>query len=154
LGKIHGGTADNIIPERVEITGTIRYASEEVQKQIHKEIERALSITKSFGGDFELNIEVGYPPTLNDPKMVAHVKDVVEDLFGDGRILEHKPEMGAEDFAFFTRMVPGAMFNLGCKIEDDVRRHHDPRFDIDEDCLPVGVAILTEATMRLLAGVE
>jgi amidohydrolase len=154
LGKIHGGTADNIIPERVEITGTIRYANKEVQKKIHEEIERALSLTKSFGGDFELNIEVGYPPTLNDPKMVAHVKGVVKDLFGDGKIIEHKPEMGAEDFAFFTSLVPGAMFNLGCKIEDDVRRHHDPRFDIDEDCLPVGVAILAEATLRLLAGVE
>jgi amidohydrolase len=154
LGMIHGGTADNIIPERVKITGTIRHADENVQKQIHEEIERALSITKSFGGDYELNIEVGYPPTLNDPQMVKHVLNVTEELFGADRILEHKPEMGAEDFAFFTQLVPGAMFNLGCKIEGDVRRHHDPRFDIDEGCLPVGVAILTEATLRLLAEVE
>ena len=154
LGKIHAGTADNIIPERVEITGTIRYANSEVQKQLHAEIERALTITRSFGGDFELNIEVGYPPTLNDPKMAAHVVRVATDLYGEGMVLEHKPEMGAEDFAFFTQMVPGAMFNLGCRIEGDVRRHHDPRFDINEDCLPAGVAILAEATMRLLAGVE
>ena len=154
LGKIQGGTADNIIPERVKITGTIRYADEEVQKQLHAEIERALSITRSFGGDFELNIEIGYPPTLNDPEMVAHVRKVVKDLYGEEKILDHKPEMGAEDFAFFSQLAPGAMFNLGCKIEGDVRRHHDPRFDIDEDCLPVGVAVLTEATLRLLTGVE
>ena len=78
----------------------------------------------------------------------------IEELYGEDKILEHKPEMGAEDFAFFTEMVPGAMFNLGCRIEGDVRRHHDPRFDINEDCLPVVVAILTEATLALLAGVE
>jgi amidohydrolase len=152
LGMIHGGSADNIIPERVEITGTIRYANENVQKQIHAEIERALSITKGFGGDFELKIEVGYPPTRNDPKIVELLLDVAEDIIGKERILEHKPEMGAEDFAFFTNLVPGAIFDLGCKIEGDVRRHHDPRFDVDERCLPIGVAVLAETALRLLRG--
>lgn len=152
IGTIQGGSADNIIPERVEILGTIRYADENVQKQIHAEIERALSITKGFGGDFELKIEIGYPPTQNDPKIVELLLDVAEDIIGKERILEHKPEMGAEDFAFFTNLVPGAMFNLGCRIDDDVRRHHDPRFDIDERCLPVGVAILAESALKLLRG--
>ena len=127
LGTIKGGTAENIIPERVEITGTIRYMNEKVQD------------------------EIGYPPTKNDPKMVAHVISVAKELIGSENVLEHKPEMGAEDFGFFSKDVPGAMFDLGCRIEGDVRRHHNPRFDIDEGCLPIGVAILAEATMRLMA---
>ena len=151
LGTINGGSAENIIPERVEMTGTLRYMNEKVQDEIHAEIERALSIAKNLGGDFEYKIEIGYPPTKNDPTMVARVRIVAKELIGSENVLEHKPEMGAEDFGFFSKEVPGAMFDLGCRIEGDVRRHHDPRFDIDERCLPLGVAILAEATMRLMA---
>jgi metal-dependent amidase/aminoacylase/carboxypeptidase family protein len=58
--------------------------------------------------------------------------------------------MGAEDFGYFSSLAPGAMFGLGCRIEGDERRHHDPRFDVDERCLPIGAAILAEAALRLL----
>ena len=76
----------------------------------------------------------------------------LEDLLGADRVKEPVPEMGAEDFGFFMQEIPGAMFMLGCRIEGDVRRHHDPRFDIDERCLPVGVAVLAEATLRFMRG--
>jgi metal-dependent amidase/aminoacylase/carboxypeptidase family protein len=59
--------------------------------------------------------------------------------------------MGAEDFGSFSELAPGAMFGLGCRIEGDERQHHNPRFDIDEACLPIGTAILAEAALRLLA---
>jgi metal-dependent amidase/aminoacylase/carboxypeptidase family protein len=58
--------------------------------------------------------------------------------------------MGSEDFGYFMQDIPGAMFYLGCAFEDDVRRHHDPKFDIDEKSLPIGAAILAEAALRLL----
>jgi len=151
LGTIHAGVADNVIPERVDITGTIRYMNKEVQKVIHAEIERALSIAKAMGGDYEHRIAIGYPPMNNDPNIVNLISEVGSEIIGRGNIYDHDPEMGAEDYAFFTNAVPGAMFNLGSRIEGDVRRHHNPRFDIDERCLPIGMAILAEATLRLLA---
>jgi metal-dependent amidase/aminoacylase/carboxypeptidase family protein len=58
--------------------------------------------------------------------------------------------MGAEDFGYFIQDIPGAMFFLGCEIEDDTRRHHDSKFDINEDCLPIGAAILASAALKLL----
>ncbi len=152
LGTIHAGTADNVIPDRVEISGTIRYMNTDIQKQIHTEIERALSVAKSLGGDFEHNIAIGYPPMKNDQKVIDLFTDVATDLLGDGHIQDHDPEMGAEDFSFFTNEVPGAMFGLGCRIEGDVRRHHNARFDIDEKCLSIGVAVLAESALRLLRG--
>jgi amidohydrolase len=151
LGTIHAGVADNVIPERVDITGTIRYMNKEVQKVIHAEIERALSIAESLGGKFEHRIVIGYPPMNNDPNIVNLISEVGSEIIGSGNIHDHDPEMCAEDYAFFINAVPGAMFNLGSRIEGDVRRHHNPRFDIDERCLPIGVAILAEATLRLLA---
>jgi metal-dependent amidase/aminoacylase/carboxypeptidase family protein len=59
--------------------------------------------------------------------------------------------MGAEDFGFFIRDIPGAMFFLGCRIEGDPRRHHDSKFDINEDCMPVGTAILALAALKFLS---
>ena len=128
----------------------MRYVTTDVQEKIHKEIERTLGIAKSLGGDFELEIQRGYPPTNNHPEIVALVKGVVKDLLGPEALSEPQPEMGAEDFGYFTRDIPGGMFLLGCRIEGDARRHHDPMFDIDEDCLPLGAAVMTEAALRLL----
>jgi metal-dependent amidase/aminoacylase/carboxypeptidase family protein len=58
--------------------------------------------------------------------------------------------MGSEDFGYFVQDIPGAMFILGCRIEGDHRRHHDPRFDIDESCMPIGAAILAESVITYM----
>jgi metal-dependent amidase/aminoacylase/carboxypeptidase family protein len=60
--------------------------------------------------------------------------------------------MGAEDFATFAALAPGAMFRLGCRLPGDERKAHNPRFDINEDCLPIGAALLAETALRLMAG--
>ncbi len=152
IGSIHGGDADNVIPERVELTGTIRYMEPEVQKTIHAEIKRALEVARSLGGDYTYKIRVGYPPKINDEKVVDLLQAVATDLLGAGQICPPEKGMGAEDFAYFAALAPGAMLDLGCRIEGDERRHHNPRFDIDERCLPIGTAILTEAALRILHG--
>lgn len=150
LGSIHGGQADNVIPEQVKLSGTIRFMDSQIQKQIHAEIERALSVARAMGGDYELEMEIGYPPMVNDAGAVELLREVVADLLGSEHIQTSKQEMGAEDFGFFSNLAPGAMFNLGCRIEGDERQHHSPRFDIDERCLPIGAAILAEATLHAL----
>lgn len=150
IGSIHGGEADNVIPDRVEITGTIRYMKPEVQEQIQAEIKRALEVARTLGGDYKHEIGIGYPPMINDSDVVKLLREVAVDLLGEEHIQSPKQEMGAEDFGFFSSHVPGAMFELGSLIEGDERKHHNPRFDIDERCLPIGVAILAEAALRYL----
>jgi len=150
VGSIHGGQADNVIPERVEMSGTIRFMQPAVRERIHTEIERVLGIARALGGDYELKIEFGALPIINDPQVVTVIQQVVLDLLGTDRIRPVTPEMGAEDFSAFTALAPGAMFGLGCQIAGEERHAHGPWFDIDEDCLPVGAAILTETALRLL----
>lgn len=150
IGSIHGGGAENVIPERVEMSGTIRFMEKKVQQEIHTEIERAFKIAPVLGGDYKLKIEIGSLPIINDQRVVDLLTSVITDLLGDEHILPPEKSLGAEDFGSFSELAPGAMFMLGCKIEEDVRTPHHPRFDIDERCLSIGTSILTEAALRFL----
>jgi amidohydrolase len=151
VGSIHGGQAENIIPQQVELAGTIRYMNEEVHEKLKAEIERALRLSRTMGGDYELRFEFGAPATRNDPGIVRLLHQVAAEVVGREGICEARPEMGGEDFAFFTEQVPGALFILGARIEGDERQHHHPRFDIDERCLPIGAAMLSMAALELLS---
>ncbi len=150
VGAIHAGQANNIIPETVELAGTVRYEKPEVQETIHAEIERALSIARVLGGDYDLLIRRGAPPVINDERVVDLLRAVIGDLLGEESLQPQKKGMGGEDFSLFTALAPGAMFRLGCRIEGDPRTAHHPRFDLDERCLPIGAAVLAEAALRLL----
>ena len=150
IGSIHAGKADNVIPDQVDILGTIRFMQPEVQKQIHAEIERAFEVAKSLGGNYKLKFEIGTPPMTNDAKVVELIKRVAKDLLGKENIVAPQKGLGAEDFGCFSELAPGAMFSLGSKLEGDEREHHNSRFDVNDDCLPIGAAILTETTLRYL----
>jgi amidohydrolase len=150
IGSIHAGQAENVIPEQVELSGTIRYLRLEVRERISSEIERAFGIARTLGGDYALRFEHGGGPMINDAGVAALIREVGTELLGDDHVLPPRAEMGAEDFGAFTELAPGAMFQLGCRIKGDERRIHNPRFDVDEGCLPIGVAILTETALRLL----
>jgi amidohydrolase len=150
LGSIHGGQANNVIPDDVEISATIRYTNSETQKLLHREIAQALTVPRALGGDCDYHIVIGYPPMSNDPDISELLGRTATELMGPGHVEHLELEMGSEDFGFFSSLVPGAMFMLGCRLEDDERQHHNPRFDIDERCLPVGAAILAEGALRLL----
>jgi amidohydrolase len=150
VGSIHGGQAANVIPEEVELSGTIRYENEDVQQQIHAEMERAFATARTLGGDYELTIQMGGKPVINDERIVALLSQVAGDLLGEDKVAPREKGMGAEDYSVFTDMAPGAMFRLGCRIEGDERKGHNPTFDLDEGCMPVGAAILAEAALRYL----
>jgi amidohydrolase len=150
IGSIHGGHVSNVIPEQVEFKGTLRYTRPAVQEQLHAEIDRAFQVAQTLGGDYRLEFEVGYPPSVNDEGMVMLLREVATDLLGEEGLAPPERGMGAEDFGFFSALAPGAMFNLGCRIEGDERVGHSPRFDIDERCLPVGTSVLTAAALRFL----
>ncbi len=150
IGSLHGGQTENVIPDRVELSGTIRFMDPKVQTRIHEEIERALQIAKTLGGDYQLKIEIGTPPMINDAGVCAVIRQAVSDLLGPDHLVAPENGLGAEDFGCFSEIVPGAMFSLGCRIEGDERHLHNPYFDLDERCLPIGAALLAETALRLL----
>ncbi len=150
IGSIHGGQADTVIPGQVKISGTIRYMEAEVRERVHAEVKRALEIARTMGGDYTLQIEPGGLPVINDAGLVELIREIANAMLGSEHVIPLKREMGAEDFGAFSELAPGVMFRLGCLIEGDERALHHPRFDIDERCLPIGVAILAEAALRLL----
>ncbi len=146
----HAGTANNIIPVEVRLEGTIRSFKPEVREQLHRDLERAFSIARAFGGDYQLKIQYGYPVTANDPEMARFVRRMATDLVGPERVHQARIEMGAEDFSFMAQAKPGAFFYVGAKKDEVDRQHHAPNFDIDEAVLPTGAALLAEAARKYL----
>ena len=150
VGSLHGGFTENVIPERVRLTGTLRYTEKRVQEQIHAEIKRAFEIARTLGGNYELKFQIGTPPMINSPLASDLIAAVAVDLLGRQNVLPWKDELGAEDFGCFMELAPGAMFALGTGSDRFQCHLHNPDFDLDESCLPVGVAILAETALRFL----
>ena len=150
LGAIHGGQAENVIPDCIRLDGTIRFMDKHIQSLIHAEIKRAFELTRTLGGDYKLDFEIGTMPMHNHPNAVRLITQSAEQLLGVDCVLPPQKGMGAEDFGCFSDIAPGAMFNLGCMIEGSMRQHHNSNFDIDERCLPYGAAILADSAIRYL----
>jgi amidohydrolase len=150
IGSLHGGFTENVIPERVKLTGTLRYMEKRVQELLHAEIRRAFEISRTLGGDYDLKFEIGTPPMINSVEASNLIASVAVDLLGRENVLPWKNELGAEDFGNFMELAPGAMFTLGTGSEKFHCLLHNPDFDLDESCLPVGAAILAETALRFL----
>ena len=153
VGRLAGGAASNVIPETVEMDITLRSMHDDVRELLVREVENALAISRNLGGDYAIKIERGYPAMLNDPNVAGWLERTADDLMGEGSNLGGDVSMGAEDFAFMTRLAPGAMFSLGTKPADAAPRYlHTPNFDLDENALPIGAAILAETALRFVRG--
>ena len=152
VGQVHAGTASNVIPPEVFLHGTLRSYDEGVRNLLAEQVERALSIVRPLGGDYRLEISRGYPAGKNSAVVSGWLARTATDMLGADALDPTPPGMGAEDFAYMTDRVPGAMFHLGAAVGDMPRAHHTPVFDIDERCLPVGAAILAETARRFLTG--
>ncbi|WP_010532046.1 M20 metallopeptidase family protein [Lentibacillus jeotgali] len=152
VGSIQSGSASNVIPSEVHIKGTIRSYHPDVREMLHKELEKAFSVVRSLDGDYQLTIKPEDPALYNDKNVNQTFRETLKDLYPHFKILDQPFGLGGEDFAHMTRTVPGAMFFVGCAVGDDKTRDlHTPNFDIDENVLPIGVSILTEASRRFLS---
>ena len=152
VGYIHGGTAANIIPAEVELRGTIRSLDQSVRQQLQRDLGGIMELSRTLGGDFRLEIEEGYPVLANDGRVAGLIEEVCIELLGPESVHVELPEMGAEDFAILASRAPGAMFSLGVKLpgKQSPIPLHSPYFDLDEDALPVGAAILAGTALRLM----
>ncbi|MDP1714860.1 MAG: M20 family metallopeptidase [Anaerolineales bacterium] len=151
IGSLNGGFTENVIPDSIKITGTLRFTTQEAQKQIHDEIKRAFEIAKTLGGDYELKLEIGAPPMINNEEVSNLIEAVGKDLLGADNVQELHKSLGAEDFGSFMAHAPGAMYTLGVqKSGHEGYLLHHPKFDMDERALPIGTAMLTETALRFL----
>src|SRR6266508_246820 len=149
--SISAGSTENVIPESVRITGTLRFTNEKVHQQIHAEMKRAFDIAKTLGGDYKLRYEIGGPPMINDDLVSEVIEKTGRDMLGAENVSEIEKTLGAEDFGEFLKHAPGAMFTLGTQKQghENYLLHH-PKFDLDERALPIGTAMLVATTRRFL----
>ena len=150
IGAVHCGDAHNIIPNEVRFKGTIRSYDEDVRSQLHEELKRALSVAEALGCQVDLKIQRGYPATFNDARIAEAGRKTALALLGENCIYPFEPSMGGEDFSYMSQKAPGAIFFLGGSIGEKSAPHHNPRFDIDENALPLGAALLAQTAVNLL----
>jgi amidohydrolase len=148
VGAIHGGIRHNIIPEKVEMIGTIRTFGDEQQALVHKRItEIATNIAESAGAKADVNIEKLYPATVNDPTLTELMGPTILAAAGDGNVITNPLITGAEDFSFFQREKPGLFISLGgMKKGGDPTKtpsHHTPDFYIDEGGFVLGMRVMS-----------
>jgi metal-dependent amidase/aminoacylase/carboxypeptidase family protein len=148
VGAIHGGIRHNIIPEKVEMIGTIRTFGEQQQDLVHRRItEIATNIAESAGARAEVNITKLYPSTVNDPALTAKMVSTLEAAAGKENVNVNPPVTGAEDFSFYQREKPGLFIGLGGmkKGADPTKTpsHHTPDFYLDESGFVLGVRVMS-----------
>lgn len=154
IGSFHGGTAQNIIPEDVTISGIIRTMKTEHRAYVKKRlVEVVEGIVHSMRGECDIEIEESYPCLYNDDKTVKVLLNSAEQVISKENIkMLESPSMGVESFAYFSMERPSVFYYLGCGNESKgiVHPAHGSLFDIDEDCLPIGVAIQCKTAYELL----
>ena len=152
VGLIRGGVRNNIIPEEVELIGTIRTLDYEMQKKLNEMmLFRVKAIAESYGATADITIDKGYPITYNDPDLTAKMLPSLERSAGKENIILRNASTGAEDFSLFQKEVPGFYYFVGGKPLDvkveDAASHHTPDFYIDEGGLKLGVTSMVNLTL-------
>ena len=155
IGCIHGGTAPNIIPARVELQGTLRTFEDDLREKLLRrigELVQGIGQTFRVGGTFDA--PPGCPACVNDPAMTALVRRTAERLFGADRVTDAVRTTGADDMSLFLRAVPGSYFVVGSanRERDLASPHHSPTFDFDEGALEIGTELMTQVALDYLSG--
>jgi len=149
VGTIHGGTAENIIPDEVKMTGTIRTIDPNTRSTIPTLMERMIVETaKSSGGDAVFNLLAGYPPTINEYKATVFARDTLLDILGKNNLVEiPEPVMGGEDFAYYLEKIPGTFLRLGVGNRPSL---HNSSYDFNDEAIPFGIKIMSGIALRFL----
>ncbi|MGL4981076.1 MAG: M20 metallopeptidase family protein [Fusobacteriaceae bacterium] len=153
VGTIHGGSAANVIPESVVMEGTIRTFNDEMRSFIHKRLEEVCKgVVSSLRGQCDVEINVGQPPLENNAELIEIIKNNGLKLFGKEKVFEiMTPTMGAEDFSFYSKEIPGALFRLGCGFKEGENSPlHSVDFVVNEECIVPGIALVLENSVTFL----
>ena len=155
IGTINGGTAPNVVPETVQMTGTIRTYDEKVREQVHGDIRLAAEkIAESAGAKANVSITRMYDTTVNDEALTARMAPVLKRA-ADGQVTQASLAGASEDFSFFAKEVPGLYVFLGVTPRDQdpatAAPNHNPRFFVDEAALVVGARTMASLTVNFLS---
>lgn len=152
IGTINGGSAKNIIAEKVTLSGTIRCQSEKSRKYVLESVEKVLKgICLYSGASYKLDILHGLPVLISDDSVMDIVKGIAINVVGKNNVTEtKKSSMGAEDFAYFAQKIPSAFVWIGARNEKKgfVNLMHNPKFDFDEDALLIGVKMFCSFALQ------
>ncbi|RSK37415.1 amidohydrolase [Hymenobacter metallilatus] len=159
VGMVHGGVRNNIIPEQVELTGTIRCLNQEMQQKVWAAVRRtATNIAESAGATAEVDIVNYAPITYNDPRLTEQMVPSLSRAAGPANVSVQKAVTGAEDFAFYQEKVPGVFVFVGGmpkgKNPADTAPHHTAGFFVDESGLTLGVRTLVTLATDYLAAAK
>jgi amidohydrolase len=157
VGRINGGIRNNVIPDSVELEGTIRSFDQAMREQIHTRIERtAKGIAESAGAEIELDLEYGYPATVNDAGLTARMLPTLQRVAGEGGLVEVQPQTVAEDFSYFANETPGLYLFIGSGAPgvdpDSLPSNHSPLFDMYEPGMELGVRAFSHLVVDYLQG--
>jgi amidohydrolase len=153
IGQFQAGTAPNVIPDRAELSGTVRTFEDEVRDMIIRRMKEIVSsIETGFQVKIDFQYEDGVPLVINDQTATSEVYQTAVGILGEENVDYLEPQMGGEDFGLYARIVPGTFMRIGCGNPDKGidQKGHSPYFDVDEAALPVAVDIFTEAVRSYL----
>ena len=152
IGTISAGTATNIIPDRLTMTGTVRSLTAAGRTRLREELRKICSVVEPLGAQVELKFQDGYPVTVNDPEATEFAFDVMRELLGDDQVSESPLILGSEDFSYLSQAVPGCFIMLGVKspLWDREYPVHTPTFRLDEAALPTGTSLLAGLALSWL----
>jgi len=153
VGEIKGGNRYNIIADRVELTGTVRTLSKDGPATVRAKMEAiAKGLTSAYGATYTLNYIEGTVVTFNEPALARQTRGVLAAVAGETKVVEPPPQMGAEDFSYYQKEMPGVFFFLG--VRNEARKItamvHTEYFDIDEDTLQLGVRAMSATVLDYL----
>lgn len=154
MGTIHGGTANNVICDKVEMRGTIRTLTMETKLFIIDEIKRDLpKFVESLGGEVIVETKDGYAPVFNDLEVAKEVEENIIDLYGNDTLeLIENPRMDVEDVSYFLNEVKGVFFRLGTRNEEKgcIYDLHHPKFNVDEESIKYGIGLQLKNILEAL----
>jgi len=145
VGKMNAPGATNVIPETVELEGTVRTFDEAWRKQVHALIEEKVAATdRLYGTTTEYEIRKGYPVLVNDPALTGRLRKAAEEYLGRESVESLPLRLTSEDFGWYAQQVPGCFYRLGTASAGSGYQAglHSPRFDIDENALSVGAGLM------------
>lgn len=159
FGAINGGIRSNIIPDEVELIGTIRTFDQDMRADIKIKLAQvAANAAKTVGATAVTVIQPGYPVTVNNPELVSKMRPVIASVVGDNMLIERGLITGAEDFSYYALETPGMFFFLGVTPADqdinNVASNHSPAFYVDESALKVGVQTMTQIALTALSAAQ
>jgi amidohydrolase len=154
VGLIRGGERNNIIPEQVEMHGTVRTFDPRVQGEVERRMREILDgVTRAGGGTFEMEYHKQTPVTVNNRELADRLRPTMERIMGADNVVDVPPTTGAEDFGFFANTVPGFFYRLGTVAPGTTSGdHHTPTFMADDAAIPIGMRVMTGLVLDYLNG--